>query len=101
VVTTAVDANEAFHLATKQPFDLVITEDTLACSSGVALARQLRFSEQYDTTPIVMLTDEKPEGLDLELLRKNLMVLVIHKPYNPVDLVTKIASWLPSSHSPC
>ncbi len=101
VVTTAEDANEAFHLAIGQQFNLIITEDIVAGGSGVALARQLRFSEQYDTTPIVLLTDKKPEELDMGFLRKSLLLLVIHKPCNLAELVTKVSNWLTSNHCPC
>jgi CheY-like chemotaxis protein len=92
VVTLAMDAQEAFRLAEKQHFGLVVTDFQTPQGSGVDLARQLRFLGPYDETPMVLLADEKAE-LDMEYVRDELWMLVVREPCSLAEVAEKIASF--------
>lgn len=90
VVTLAMDAKEAFHLAEKQHFGLVIADFQTPQGTGVDLARQLRFLGPYDDTPMVLLAEENAE-LDVEYVRDELWMLLVREPCNLAEVVEKIA----------
>lgn len=54
----AADGVEALALAKKREFDLVITDHNMPNMEGMDLAIALRDMEQYQSTPILMLTTE-------------------------------------------
>ena len=89
-VTRAADGQQAFEIAAKRRFDLLITEFQTARGSGVDLARQLRYLGTYDATPMVLLAGCDAD-LDLEFLRESLWLLVIREPYAAAILVNRLA----------
>jgi len=90
LVTVAMDAKEAFRLAEKRVFDLIITDYLMPLGTGVDLARQLRFLGTYDSTPMVLLADAHAE-LDVDYLRGELWMLVVREPFDLGELAQKIA----------
>jgi two-component system, sensor histidine kinase RpfC len=100
VVTLAMDAKEAFCLAEKHHFGLVITDLQTPQGTGVDLARQLRFLGPYDETPLVLLADESEE-LDLDYIRNELWMLVIREPCNLAEVVEKLAAFYTPEQSAC
>ncbi|MCC6123775.1 MAG: response regulator [Pirellulales bacterium] len=100
VVTLAMNAKEAFLLAEKHHFGLVITDFQTPQGAGVDLARQLRFLGPYDETPLVLLADERDE-LDLDYVRNELWMLVIREPCNLTEVVEKIAAFYAPEQSAC
>ena len=100
VVTLAADAKEAFRLAEKQHFGLVITDCQTPQGTGVDLARQLRFLGPYDETPMVLLADEHEE-IDLDYVRNELWMLVIREPFNLVEVVEKLAAFYTPDQASC
>ena len=100
LVTLAMDAKEAFRLAEKQHFGLVITDSQTQQGTGVDLARQLRFLGPYDDTPLVLLAEEQ-EDLDLDYLRNELWMLVIREPCNLVEVVEKLAAFYTPEQTTC
>jgi DNA-binding response OmpR family regulator len=90
MVTVTADVNQAFHLAEKQYFDLIVADLKAEGGSGIDLARQLRQLDPYDATPMVLLADQHAE-LDLDYLRGNLWLLVVREPCNIADLVAKLS----------
>jgi CheY-like chemotaxis protein len=90
VVTSAMDAKEAFKLAEKHAYDLIVTDNQTPNGTGVDLARQLRYLDKYDETPMVLLAEETAD-LDMEYLRRELWLLVVREPCNLVEVVNNIA----------
>jgi CheY-like chemotaxis protein len=90
VVTLATDAKEAFKLAEKHSYDLIVTDNLTPQGTGVDLARQLRYLEKYDETPMVLLAEETAD-LDMEYLRRELWLLVVREPCNLVEVVNNLA----------
>ena len=100
VVTVATDAKEAFRLAEKQHFGLVISDNRTQQGTGVDLARQLRFLGPYDDTPLVLLADEQAE-LDLDYVRNELWMLVVREPCNLAEVVEKLAAFYTPEQTSC
>jgi CheY-like chemotaxis protein len=57
----AVDGRGAIGLATGSGFYLIITDINMPEMDGLDLARQLRNSAEYSSTPIIFLTTEATE----------------------------------------
>ena len=62
-VVEAVDGQEAFDLAKKQVFDLVLTDQNMPRMDGLTLIRSLRALPQYQQVPILMLTTESSDEM--------------------------------------
>jgi DNA-binding response OmpR family regulator len=95
VVTIATDAQEAFHIAEKHHFGLVITDLDTPKSTGIDLARQLRHMDDFDDTPMVLLAEEGAE-LDMNYLRDELWLFVVREPCNLAEVVEKISAFFVS-----
>lgn len=89
-VAAATHVKKALQLAEHQPFDLVIADYYLPDQSGTDFIRQLRETEQYRSTPIIMLT-ARAEELNLAYLRDDLQVLVLSKPYPMTRLIETVS----------
>jgi len=100
IVTVAAAAQEAFRLAEKKHFGLVITDSQTPQGSGVDLIRQLRFLGPYDECPMVVLADEH-EDLDVDYVRGELWALVIREPCNLAEVVERIAAFYVPEQSSC
>lgn len=93
-VTHAENGREAWRLAQRQPYDLVLTDHQMPLLSGVELCRLLRRHERYRTTPIILLTAKKLE-LNNESLRSELDVAsIVAKPFSPIQLIETIENQL-------
>ncbi len=57
-VAEAADGQEAFDLAGKQSFQLIITDLNMPRMDGITLVQKLRAHPKYKFTPILMLTTE-------------------------------------------
>jgi CheY-like chemotaxis protein len=100
LVTLSPDANEAFRLAEKQHYGLVITDSQTPNGTGVDLARQLRFLGPYDDCPMVLLAEQN-EDLDLEYVRNELWMLVVREPCDLADVVEKISAFYTPENASC
>ncbi len=86
-VTVARDGRQAWEVADKERFDLVITDHQMPVMTGVDLIRQLRQKPDYQRTPVIMLTAKGFE-LDIAKLREELGVAAaLPKPFSPAELV--------------
>jgi two-component system, NarL family, capsular synthesis sensor histidine kinase RcsC len=92
VVTLAADANEAFHLAEKHHFGLIVADLETPHGTGIDLARQLRHMDYYDDTPMVLIAGEQAD-LDMAYLRDELWLFVVREPCNLAEVVEKISSF--------
>jgi CheY-like chemotaxis protein len=69
---------------------LIVTDNLTPNGTGVDLARQLRYLDKYDETPMVLLAEETAD-LDMEYLRRELWLLVVREPCNLVEVVNNLA----------
>ena len=78
---------KALELATKQNFDIVISDQQMPGMTGLELCKCLRAMPAYATTPIILLT---AKGLELELprIQRDLGInAVFAKPFSPSGVV--------------
>ncbi|MCJ8311375.1 MAG: response regulator [Saccharospirillaceae bacterium] len=57
-ITLAQDGQEALDFAKEQNFDLVISDVNMPGMTGINMVSKMRRMEQYQGTPILMLTTE-------------------------------------------
>ena len=57
-VSEAVDGMEAYEMASKQTFDLVLTDQNMPRMDGLTLIRDLRHQAGFVDTPLLVLTTE-------------------------------------------
>lgn len=89
-VTVAADGREAIGLAAGSGFDLIITDVNMPEMDGLDLARQLRNSAEYSSTPIIFLTTEATE--DYMAKGKEIGTTTwITKPFSPVNLLDAVS----------
>lgn len=62
-VFEAVNGKEAFQKATAEKFDVVLTDINMPVMDGFELTSSLRNSENYKSTPILVLTTESSEEM--------------------------------------
>ena len=94
LVTLAATAREGFFAAEKRSFDVVVVDYETPQGTGVDLARQLRYVEQYSDTPIILLAGKMGEP-EAKKLRDNWWMFVANEPYNFAALVHAVAQYFP------
>jgi CheY-like chemotaxis protein len=92
-VETAESAAEALKLAEEKRFDLVITDYFMPELTGADLVRALRETDDYASTPVILLTARAPE-LNLAHLANSLSARVVSKSCSVARLVGMVASSL-------
>lgn len=86
-VTVARNGREALDAACRYPFDVIVTDEQMPELTGTKLCSELRKRDEYNATPIIMLTAKGLE-LDIEGLRANLGVsAALPKPFSPTELI--------------
>ena len=99
-VTVAHDGREAWELAQRNHFDLVLTDYGMPETVGPELCRQLRQDDRYAETPL-MLMSALHKSLDLLSLQDELgLDAVFPKPFSVADLVGKIRERLATNDAP-
>ncbi len=84
-VIEAVDGQDGLNQASRQTFDLVLTDQNMPNLDGLGLIKALRAMKKYESVPILMLTTET--GDDIKALGKAAGAngwLV--KPFDPASL---------------
>lgn len=85
-VTVANDGQQALTIASKQKFELVITDVNMPVMDGLTLIRELRALPEYQFTPLLTLTTES--GAEKKLRGKAAGATGwIVKPFNPEQLL--------------
>jgi two-component system, OmpR family, alkaline phosphatase synthesis response regulator PhoP len=92
-VITAVDGEEAFELATKQPPDLVITDFQMPYMTGLELCRAMRDQPSTANVPVLMLT-ARGYALDEADLTIGNIRDVLSKPFSPRSILQQIETIL-------
>ncbi|MEI6206378.1 MAG: response regulator [Desulfuromonadales bacterium] len=85
-VVEACDGEEAADLAAGSDFDLIVTDINMPGMDGLELARLLRNSDEYKSTPIIFLTTEASEEFKAKG-EKIGTTTWITKPFSPVNLL--------------
>ena len=62
-VVEAVDGQDALEKAGGRSFDLVLTDQNMPRMDGISLTKNLRESQQFKTTPILILTTESSDQM--------------------------------------
>ncbi|MFC1853636.1 response regulator, partial [candidate division CSSED10-310 bacterium] len=69
-VEVAIDGEEAFEIAQKQEFDLVVTDVEMPRVNGFELTKMLRDDDRYKNTPIIIVTsrdkdEDRRRGIEI------------------------------------
>ena len=88
-VTQAVDGEDAYAKASRQGFDLVLTDQNMPRLDGLSLTRRLRATPRYERTPILMLTTEASDAMKQAGRAAGATGWLV-KPFDPARLVDVI-----------
>lgn len=97
-VLLAVDGEEGLNKARSVQPDLILLDIMLPKLDGLRICRLLKFDQNYRHIPIVMLTARAGEAdrqISLQSGADDYMV----KPFNPVNLLTKVSELLEAKRS--
>ena len=92
-VMTATDGFEALEIARENKPDLITLDVMLPKLNGYAVCRMLKFSQQHQNIPIIMLT-ARSDPQDLKTGREVAADAYITKPFESQALIQKIAELL-------
>ncbi len=95
LVITAADGSEGLKKAVRAQPDLVIVDFKLRTMKGNTIAQRLRKDPVTDHVPIIMLADES-QLEDLDIGPRSSIDDFLIRPFDRVELVTKIAPLLAS-----
>jgi two-component system, OmpR family, alkaline phosphatase synthesis response regulator PhoP len=88
----AEDGNKAIFLLQKNNYDLLVVDIHLPYRSGLELVKYVR-SDQGKDTPVIILTAFSDHQMQRQAGELGISDYIV-KPFNPVDLVSKIKSIL-------
>ncbi|MFN3926807.1 MAG: response regulator [Pseudanabaenaceae cyanobacterium] len=89
-VTTAGSGKEGLEILDRLSFDLILLDISMPEMDGISVFEQMRSHPTAKDIPVILLT-AKVLASDQERFAKIGVVGVIGKPFNPIDLSTKIA----------
>ena len=93
-VEIARNGYQAWQMAQRTQFDVVLTDEQMPVMSGRELCQQLRSDERYAHTPVIFLTGKR-FGDDAEELDEDLHVsATFGKPFYPQSLVHAVEAQL-------
>lgn len=93
-VTACHDGISAWEALCRGSFDVVVTDHQMPRLTGIELCRQMRASEQYALTPVVLITGRALELETRRLTAELNLMAVLPKPYSPRHVVTLIRQHL-------
>jgi DNA-binding response OmpR family regulator len=88
----AEDGNEGMELLQKNDYDLLVIDIHLPYRSGLELIKFVR-SDQGKDTPVIILSAFSDNQMQRQAGELGISSYIV-KPFNPVDLVTRIKSIL-------
>lgn len=91
-ITTAGDGKDAIDLASKNTFDLIITDLQMPFQSGLDLIRHVRKVLQIET-PIIVLSSEGLENVVMEAFELGANDFIT-KPFSSKELVIRVKNIL-------
>ncbi len=86
-VVTAVDGRDAWEQVQQVQFDLIITDQQMPHMEGMECCRRLRTLDNYQETPIIMLTAKALELEHQQLADELGVIEVFMKPFSPFQLI--------------
>lgn len=92
-VVEAVDGVDGLDKAMHHDIDLIITDQNMPNMDGLTFARELRASERYGRTPIMMLTTESSAEMKAQGKAAGLTGWMV-KPFHPQTLLAVIGKLL-------
>ena len=103
-VTTAADGLEAYDLATREEFDLLITDQLMPNCSGEKLIARLRAAPPTVDLPIIMVTMHRVDGetdraLAREVIGRRKALAYLEKPVTPEALVNVVERFFTPAHA--
>lgn len=98
-VTEAQSGFDAMRLLPRSRFDLVITDINMPDVNGLELIHFIRRSQQYRTTPLVIISTQATER-DVERGKKLGADSYVPKPFTPEDLRAACAKLLAERRPP-
>ena len=88
----AEDGNEGIEMLQKNDYDLLVIDIHLPYRSGLELIKFVR-SEQGKETPVIILTAFSDHQMQRQAGELGISDYIV-KPFNPIDLVSRIKSLL-------
>ena len=93
-VAVAHDGREAWEIAQREKFDIVITDHEMPQMTGIELCARLREMPDFESIPIVMVTARALE-LDVTTLQQQPgLAAIMPKPYSPKELMNTVEKLL-------
>ncbi len=92
-VIEAVDGQDALEKIGGQPIDLVVTDQNMPRMDGLTLVRELRGTDQFKRTPILVLTTESSDEMKQAGRAAGATGWMV-KPFDPVRLIEVIGKVL-------
>ncbi|OGC23671.1 hypothetical protein A2291_04130 [candidate division WOR-1 bacterium RIFOXYB2_FULL_42_35] len=92
-VITASDGQEGLQRARNETPNLIILDVTMPKLSGYKVARMLKFDTRFEHIPIIMQTAKDSEA-EVQTGLNMGVDAYLTKPYDPADLLNKIAELL-------
>jgi DNA-binding response OmpR family regulator len=92
-IVTAKDGQEAIRVALAERPDLILLDVMMPKMDGFEACKQIRANEEIGTTPIIMVTT-RAEEKNMELGYQSGCNDFIAKPFNKMEMVSKIKNFL-------
>ena len=94
-VSDAKDGKEGLEkaISAEKPFDLILTDLNMPIMNGLEMIEELRKTEEYSETPIVMLTTESGQDA-MEVGQKHGVSSWLVKPFQPDELIESVGGML-------
>lgn len=93
-VTVALDGGEAWEIAQRERFDVVITDHEMPRMTGIELCTRLRELPEYESTPVMMVTARALELDVKELQQQPGLAVIMSKPFSPEELLNTVEKLL-------
>ena len=94
-VDTANDGAQGLDKAKAQQYDMILTDMNMPNMNGVEMTQQIRQLENYQYTPIIMLTTESEASMKAQGKEAGVTGWIV-KPFNPEGLIKVIGKVLVS-----
>lgn len=93
-VVEAGNGKEGFEKAKLGMFDAILTDQNMPEMDGMALTRNLRKIQKFNTTPVIFMTTESSDSMK-QLGRESGASGWLMKPFDPVKLVNMVKKVTP------
>lgn len=90
---TELEPTRALDKIKTNTYDIVIVDYLLPGTNGLEVIKSLRETDNYRTTPMVLLTAKKLESEEMQMVKDN-GVLFLQKPIQPTEFYNKVSGLL-------